>query len=110
MGRGYCTLETDDKATNEETGEMGKAGRLWITYCILVMCIGGVLPIYSPNILICICTYCTYCIVLCTWNSHTIGLYEIRPSLKILCDPTGLAPLMGQGLQCSSEPRGRQRN
>lgn len=25
MGRGYCTVETDDKATNEETGEMGNS-------------------------------------------------------------------------------------
>lgn len=76
------------------------ADRLWITYCILVMCIGGVLPIYTPNILICTCTYSTYCILLCTWNSHTIGLYEIRSLLKILCDPRGLAP-NGSGV-CSA--------
>lgn len=91
MGRGYNTLETDDKdeATNQETEEMDG---LWVTYRILVMCTGGILPIYTPNILICTCTYSTYCIVLCTWNSHTIGIYEIRSLLKILCDPRGLAP------------------
>lgn len=70
----------------------------------------GVLPIYTPNIFICICTYSTYCIVLYTWNIHTTGLYEIRSLLTILCDPTGLAPYMGQGLQCSSKLRDRQRN
>lgn len=39
MGRGYNTLETDDKdeATNQETGEMDG---LWVTYRILVMCTG----------------------------------------------------------------------
>lgn len=112
MGRGYSTLETDDKEalTNEETGEMGNSRQAMDNILYISHVYRGVLPIYMPNILICLCTYSTYCIVLCTWNSHTLGLYEIRSLLMILCDPTGLAPSMGQGLQCSSEPRGRQRN
>ena len=110
-GRGYSTLETDDKEapTNEETGEMGNSRQAMDNILYISHVYRGVLPIYMPNMLICLCTYSTYCIVLCTWNSHTLGLYEIRSLLMILCDPTGLAPSMGQGLQCSSEPRGQQR-
>lgn len=94
MGTGYCTLEIDDKdeAANEERGEMGNSRLAMDNIVYTSHVYRGLLPIYTPNILICTCTYSTYCIALCTWSSHTIGLYEIRSLFKILCDPTGLAP------------------